>query len=57
MFPKNEKLHEMKTRDTPKFAVQYADKDRLNNSAIIHMQNLLNKNEMKNLNKNEMKNS
>ena len=47
MFPKNEKLHDIKTRETPKFTVQHANKDRLKKSAIIHMQNLLNKNEMK----------
>ena len=28
MFPQNEKKHEMNTRDTPKFIVQHANKER-----------------------------
>ena len=44
MFPQNEKKHEMDTRDTPKFIVQHANKERLKKSSIIYMQNLLNKN-------------
>ena len=42
MFPKNIKLHEMKTRNPEKFLVQHALNDRLKRSPIIYMQNLLN---------------
>ena len=44
MFPLNKKAHNMKTRDFEKYEVQHANTDRLSKSAIIHMQNLLNKN-------------
>ena len=44
MFPLNKKAHIMKTRDFEKFEVQHANTDRLRKSAIIYMQNLLNKN-------------
>ena len=42
MFPLNKKLHNMETRKGEKFKVQKANTDRLKNSAIIYMQNLLN---------------
>jgi hypothetical protein len=42
MFPLNNKLHNMETRKGEKFRVQKANTDRLKNSAIIYMQNLLN---------------
>ena len=42
MFPGNEKTHQMETRDPEKFEVQHDNNERLNNSAIIYMQNLLN---------------
>ena len=45
MFPLNIKEHKMKTRNFEKYEVQHANTDRLRKSAIIYMQNLLNKNE------------
>ena len=45
MFPQNEKTHNMGTRNCEKFKVQHAHNDRLKNSAIIFMQNLLNQQE------------
>ena len=45
MFPVNEKTHKMGTRRPEKFKVQHANTDRLKNSSIIYMQNLLNKHE------------
>ena len=45
MFPQNEKTHNMGTRNCEKFKVQLAHNDRLKNSAIIFMQNLLNQQE------------
>ena len=45
MFPLNDKTHEMKTRKTEKFYVQNAQSERLKNSPIIFMQNLLNSQE------------
>ena len=47
MFPLNNKLHNMETRNGEKYEVQKANTDRLKNSAIIYMQNLLNKQEEK----------
>ena len=47
IFPINQRSHEMTTRFEEKFSVQYANTERLKNSAIIYMQNLLNKNELK----------
>ena len=44
MFPEKKKLHTMNTRNPEKFEVQPALSDRLRNSTIIYMQNLLNKN-------------
>ena len=44
MFPENPKPHGMNTRHEERYEVQFANKDRLNNSPIIYMQNLLNLN-------------
>ena len=46
MFPQNKKKHRMNTRDTPRYFVQHANKERLKKSAIIYMQNLLNENQI-----------
>ena len=43
MFPMNEKKHIMITKKPEMFKVQKANTERLKNSAIIYMQNLLNK--------------
>ena len=45
MFPENSKVHQMLTRKPDKFRVTHANTTRFKNSAIIHMQNLLNRNE------------
>ena len=42
MFPLNEKSHQMNTRKGEKYRVQYSNTERLKNSAITYMQNLLN---------------
>ena len=42
MFPLNEKQHKMNTRNTEKSQVQHANTERLKNSPLIYMQNLLN---------------
>ena len=47
MFPLSQKNHQMNTRDEGKYRVYHANTDRLKNSAIIYMQNLLNENEKK----------
>ena len=47
MFHLNNKTHSMETRETEKFKVQHALTDRLKDSSVIFMQNLLNKNEDK----------
>ena len=44
MFPENSKPNGMKTRHEEKYRVQFANTDRLKNSPIIYMQNLLNLN-------------
>ena len=44
MFPLREKTHEMKTRKNEKYQVYKANNERYRNSAIIHMQHLLNSN-------------
>ena len=49
MFPENQKMHTMKTRNTERYKVEHANTERLKNSAIIYMQNLLNDNELKTL--------
>ena len=46
MFPLNIKLHNMETRNKEKFDVKHANTDRLRNSSIIYMQNLLNQQEV-----------
>ena len=45
MFPLNNKNHEMITRDEEKYMVQFANTARLQNSAVLYMQRLLNENE------------
>lgn len=45
MFPQNNRKHTMNTRKAEKFKVQHANTERLKNSALIFMQNLLNKHE------------
>ena len=42
MFPLNNKTHNMNTRITEKFQVQYANTGRLKDSSIIYIQTLLN---------------
>ena len=42
LFPINEKMHQMETREDNKFKVNFANTDRLKNSSIISMQNMLN---------------
>ena len=44
MFPENIRPHGMSTRHEEKYKVQFANTDRLKNSPIIYMQNLLNQN-------------
>ena len=45
MFPTNDKTGHLATRQAEKFKVQHANTDRLRNSSLIFMQNMLNKNE------------
>ena len=45
MFPENLKNHLMKTRKQEKYQVQHAQTKRLKDSALIHMQNVLNQHE------------
>ena len=45
MFPLNNKNHQMITRDEEKYMVQFANTARLQNSAVLYMQRLLNENE------------
>ena len=45
VFPKNSKQHEMITRNPEVYKVQFANTERLKNSPIIYMQELLNENE------------
>ena len=42
MFPKNVNNHSMETRNKETYLVQHANTERLQKSAIIHMQKLLN---------------
>ena len=42
MFPMNHKDHTMKTRNNDIFKVQFANTERLQKSALIYMQKLLN---------------
>ena len=39
--PLNQKSHQINTRNVEKFKVQHAHTERLKNSAIIYMQNIL----------------
>ena len=48
MFPKYANKHEMKSRNTDVFEIQYANTWRLQRSPIIYMQKLLNENETRN---------
>ena len=45
MFPKTKKEHKMDTRNEDVYLVQHANTGRLQKSAIIYMQKLLNKDE------------
>ena len=45
MFPKNERKHQMETRNPETFKVNHANTERLKNSPIIYMQKLLNEHE------------
>ena len=45
MFPLNDKTHAMDKRSFEKYKVQHANTDRLKNSAIIYLQNMLNEQE------------
>ena len=45
MFPINNKSHEMDTRITEKYEVQFALTNRLKDSPVIYMQKLLNQKE------------
>ena len=45
IFPEYEKKHQMKLRKTPKYHIQNAATQRLKNSPVIYMQELLNNNE------------
>ena len=47
MFPENLKVHKMITRYEEKYQVEYANTERLRNSPIVYMQNLLNENELR----------
>ena len=47
MFPKFKKSHKMQTRKPLNFFVQYANTDRLKNSAIPYMQRLINEQDIK----------
>ena len=44
MFPLKTKVHNMKSRNTEKYQVQYAHTERFQKSPIIHMHHLLNQN-------------
>ena len=48
LFPINEKNHKMKKRTNDKYAVNFANTDRLKNGSIITMQKLLNEDNEKN---------
>ena len=43
LFPKNKKEHNMKMRETNIYQVEFANTERLKNSGVIYLQNLLNK--------------
>ena len=44
MFPLNDKCHDMHTRCSEKYKVQFALNNRLQNSPVTYMQRLLNEN-------------
>ena len=46
MFPKSEKIHNMKTRTNEQYKVEHAHTERLRKSSIIYMQHLLNESEI-----------
>ena len=48
LFPINNKIHKMKTREDDKYQVQFANTGRLKQSSIITMQNMLNDDAKKN---------
>ena len=48
LFPINEKTHKMNKRTNQKYAVNFANTDRLKNGSITTMQKLLNKDNEKN---------
>ena len=48
MFPKNKKDHAMDKRQNEKFVIRNARTERLQRSAVIHMQRLLNNEDLKN---------
>ena len=45
LFPKNDKIHQMETRNPEVYKVQHANTERLKKSPVIYMQNLLNEHE------------
>ena len=45
MFPKNNKMHQMETRNPEIYKVQHANTERLQKSPVIYMQKLLNEHE------------
>ena len=47
MFPKNEKSHNMNTRNGEEYVVHFANTGRLQKSPLIYMQKLLNEDELK----------
>ena len=47
MFLEAIKIHQMETRKPEKYQVQDANAERLNKSAVIYMQNLINENEIR----------
>ena len=48
MFPKNKKDHAMDKRQNEKFVIRKARTERLQRSAVVHMQRLLNNEDLKN---------
>ena len=48
MFPRNKKDHKMDKRKNEKFVIRKARTERLQRSAVMHMQRLLNNEDQKN---------
>ena len=48
LLPKNDKCHEMKTRNIEQFKVDFANTERLRKSSIISIQTLLNEDYIQN---------